>query len=386
MGTADGTVTGSTKVVDHGADADRYVFAVMGDGFTAAEQPAFQTACTGFTTALQATRPFDAVWNQINVHRIDIESHQSGADNPLACGDGSAPTGGATTADTYLDARYCGDGSIRRLLTVDSGLAQTTANARVPGWDVIVVIVNHAEYGGSGGGKVAVYSVAADALEVALHELGHSAYGLADEYEYYQGCSSGETDHDTYTGPEPGEPNVTAVSDRSTLKWRHLVASATPVPTTTNPDCTTCDTQANPVGANDIGAFAGAKYFHCGLYRPAHDCLMRTVGSSLPFCAVCQEAIKAEITRGSSPACFVASAVYADTTHPDVVWLRDWRDRRLRPGARGRTGARALVAVYGRVGPPAARHVQRHPALARLLRDRVLGPAVGLARRHGRRG
>lgn len=386
MGTADGTVTGSTKVIDHGPDADRYVIAVMGDGFTAAQQSAYQTAFTNFTNALKATKPFDAVWNQINVHRVDIQSNQSGADNPQTCGTSPPPVGGAMTANTYLDARYCGDGTIRRLLIVDSALAQTTANARVPNWDVIVVVVNHVEYGGSGASKVAAYSLAADALQVALHELGHSAYKLADEYEYFRGCTSGETDRNTYTGSEPSEPNVTTVTDRAKLKWRHLVDAATPVPTTTNTDCTKCDPQANPVGADAIGAFAGAQYFHCGLYRPAYDCLMRTVGPSQRFCKVCQEAIKAEIIKGSKPACFVASAVYADTTHPDVLWLRGWRDRRLAPGARGRIGMRALVATYARVGPSAARYVQRHPTVARLLRDHVLGPIVTAARRHGRRG
>jgi hypothetical protein len=386
MGKTDGTVTGATKVVDHGADADRYVIAVLGDGFTAAEQAAYRTAAEEFTTALKAMKPFDSAWNLINVHRIDVESKQSGADNPATCADGSSPAGGATTAATYLDATYCGgDGTIRRLLVVDDALARTTANAHAPNFDVIVVIVNHTEYGGSGASKVAVYSRAANALEIALHELGHSAFDLADEYEYFAGCDSGEASHDTYTGSEPDEPNVSKESDRAKLKWRHLIDPATAVPTTTNADCTKCDPQANPVGDEETGAFAGAKYFHCGLYRPAYNCLMRTVGSGRPFCAVCQETIKATIARNAEPDCFVAGAVYADPSHPDVVWLRHWRDSRLAEGARGRALMRGLVAAYAELGPRAARHVQRHPAVARLLRDRVLSPAVAVARHHERR-
>ena len=387
MGTADGSVTGTTKVVDNGADDDRYVIAVLGDGFTSAQQGDYAIAVTDFTTALKAMKPFDDVWHLINVHRVDVVSDQTGADNPAGCGDGSAPVGGATTVDTYLDARFCGDGQIRRLLVVDNAVAQTTANAQVPEWDVIVVLVNSTEYGGSGGDKVAVYSLAAGALEVAIHELGHSAYNLADEYEYFTGCSSGETTQNTYSDDEPDEPNVTKETDRASIKWRHLIDPATAVPTTKNPDCTTCDPQANPVTADTIGLFEGARYFHCGAHRPAYNCLMRSVGSNLPFCKVCQEAIKKVIVDNAEGACFVAGAVYADPVHPDVVWLRRWRDRRLAAGARGQAGMRALVAAYGRLGPPAARWVRRHPVVRRTLRHHLFGPAVGAVRRRseGRR-
>ncbi|WP_055645501.1 M64 family metallopeptidase [Streptomyces venezuelae] len=50
-----------------------------------------------------------------------------------------------------------------------------------------------------------------------------------------------------------------------------------------------CDPQANPVAAGTIGAFEGAGYYHCGLYRPAFNCMMRNL---TPFCAVCQGVIR----------------------------------------------------------------------------------------------
>jgi IgA Peptidase M64 len=384
VGTSDGTVVGATKVVDHGDDAGRYVIAVLGDGFRSTQQADFETAFSNFSNALQATKPFDNSWELINVYRVDVHSTDSGADNPDCAG--VAPTGGATTARTYFDATFCGDGQIRRLLTVNTGTVTTTANAQVPAWDVAVVIVNHTEYGGSGASKVGVYSLAAGALEVALHELGHSAFDLADEYEYYQGCGSGETDRNNHPGPEPDKPNVTIEKDRTKLKWRHLVDSATAIPTTTNADCTVCDPQANPVSADTIGLFEGAHYYHCKAYRPVFNCLMRTVGSSLPFCGVCQEAIKAKIIAGagapaSSGKCFVAEAVYSETFHPDVVWLRRWRDRHLAPGARGRRAMQVLSYVYGRVGPSLATAVAAHPRLARLLRASVFEPAINAMRR-----
>ncbi len=78
----------------------------------------------------------------------------------------------------------------------------------------------------------------------------------------------------------------------------------------------------------------------------------------------------------SSSDCFVATAVYADPRHPDVVALRDWRDRALtRPGLAG-AAMRAFSALYWKVGPPAARVVRRLPRLSSFLRRRVLPPLV----------
>lgn len=387
MSASDGTVIGTTKVVDHGADADRWNLVVLGDGFRADQQAAYRSAVTQLVNVLQGTKPFDEVWEKINVHRVEVHSDESGADNPAACADDSTPAGGATSARTYFDASYCNNG-IRRLLVVNAALAVTTANAQVPGWDAILVVVNHSEYGGSGG-QVAVYSLAPGAIEIALHEIGHSAFRLADEYEYYQGCSSGETNRNNHPGPEPDAPNVTTVSDRTTLKWCDFVSGTTPIPTTQNADCTRCDSQPSPVAAGTIGLFEGAHYYHCGAYRPAFDCRMRSIGQ--PFCAVCQDAIKKKISAVASPSspsspsspggCFVATAVYGDPLHPDVVWLRRWRDRHLEPGARGRLVMRAVVGVYRRVGPPLARALRRRPRAAAVVRERILAPLVSVLRR-----
>src|SRR6516165_2206557 len=55
---------------------------------------------------------------------------------------------------------------------------------------MIMVIVNSQVYGGSGGG-VATFSLAAGANEIALHEMGHTAFGFADEYDYFRGLRIG---------------------------------------------------------------------------------------------------------------------------------------------------------------------------------------------------
>jgi hypothetical protein len=89
------------------------------------------------------------------------------------------------------------------------------------------------------------------------------------------------------------------------------------------------------------------------------------------------------VTATTKSGCFVASAVYGDPDHPDVDALRLWRDRHLRPGARGRSLVRVIVAAYEHLGPFAARATERHPALRRLLRARILPGLARASRREG---
>lgn len=281
MSTSDGTVIGATKIVDHGPDNKRFVIAILAEGYKQSELPTFATDALAFANYLKATKPYDTLWPAINIHRVDVSSTDSGADDPTACG------GTGATPKTYFDATFCVN-NLPRLLAVNNATALSVATAQVPHVTVTVVIANTTKYGGSGG-QVATYSKAPQAIEIAVHEMGHTAYALADEYNYYAGCDSGETGHDTYTGTEPAQPNVTANKDKSTIKWKSLIAAATSVPTTSNADCSKCDPQANPVSATTVGAFEGAFYFHCGAWRPQYDCKMRTLGQ--PFCAVCAQAI-----------------------------------------------------------------------------------------------
>src|SRR5206468_7838051 len=142
---------------------------------------------------------------------------------------------------------------------------------------------------------VAVRTLSSDVNEGCLHELGHAAFGLADEYPYFAGCASGETGHDSYTGSEPAEPNVTANTDLATLKWAAYVDATSPWPTTTNIDCTQCPSQSSPLATGMVGLFEGARYYHCVLYRPEFDCRMNH--NSVPHCTVCADVITSTIVE-----------------------------------------------------------------------------------------
>jgi hypothetical protein len=283
VSTADGAVIGTTQIFGSAPRNRAFNVVLLGDGFKAAQQAAFDAACNAFLAAFRATPPYDQLTSAINVFRVNVRSTDSGADDPASGG------GTGATARTYFDASFGADG-IRRLLVCNDSTALQTAAARVPEFTVVLVVVNSTIYGGSGG-SVGTYSLASGATEIAIHELGHTAYGLADEYPYYAGGN--ETGHNRYSGGEPAEPNVTANSNRATLKWRWAVAAATAVPTMRNPTCAQVDDRPSPVATGTPGTFEGAYYFHCGAFRPEYDCKMRNLG--VPFCAICREVIRNRI-------------------------------------------------------------------------------------------
>ncbi len=100
MGTADGHVIGTTKVVDHGDPALRWNLVILGDGYQTGQIAQFAANVASFIAKLQSEPPFGDVWTGINVYRIDIASTDSGADDPTACG------GTGATARTYFDASF----------------------------------------------------------------------------------------------------------------------------------------------------------------------------------------------------------------------------------------------------------------------------------------
>lgn len=291
MGSSDGSIIGTpTKIVDNGPDVGCFVVVLMAEGYTQSQLPDFQQACTDFTTALFALAPYNDCASAINVYRLDIASTESGADDPTTA---DCP-GSGTTAKTYFDSSYCTD-KIQRLMSFNDSLAISVLNTQVPAWDRAILLVNSSIHGGAGG-KVAISSTGPGWTTTALHEFGHSL-GLADEYETWFGCpGTTETDYFQHTNVEPGEPNVTIETNRSLLKWRSFVLPTTSLPTTSNVDCTRCDTQPSPVPVGTVGLFEGAHYCHCGAYRPEYTCLMRTLGAT-GYCAVCRAWIRRKIAE-----------------------------------------------------------------------------------------
>jgi IgA Peptidase M64 len=285
MGTSDGKVLGSTKIVDAGPAPQRWNVVIASEGYRSSEMAQFAVDAQQFANTLLATSPFDRLRLGINIYRVDVTSKDSGAKDPTKCG------GTGAKPRTYFDASFCTNG-IRRLLVGNSGRVLKVIGKQVPQWHMALLAVNSPVHGGSGG-AVATFSKTSGAVEIALHEMGHTAFGLADEYEYYTGCAS-DSGHNNHSGSEPSQPNITTNKNRATTKWRSLIQASTAVPTTKNANCAGCDPQPTPVPAGTIGLFEGADYYHCGAYRPEFNCRMRNLNS--PFCGVCQQVIVKKLT------------------------------------------------------------------------------------------
>jgi hypothetical protein len=253
----------ATTILSNGAPASHMDYVFVGDGYTAAEMAKWRSDAQAVINGYLADPLFNANRAAMNVYRVDVASNQSGVDEPDR----------GIYRDTAMDGSfYCAN--IDRLLCVNTSKVLNIVGAvlQPDQRDVIIVVSNSTRYGGSGG-QIATLSMSSQSIEVALHEIGHTAFGLADEYDYGS-CS---------LGSEPTEPDVTRNATRS-VKWGDLIAAATPVPT--------------PAGAyanGTVGIFQGAQYCPSGKYRPTENSRMRTLG--YPWHAVNERAARAVFAR-----------------------------------------------------------------------------------------
>lgn len=281
-----------------GPSSNRVDIVFAGDGYQSSE---IETIYSGHVDALTSymfsgdslSQPFGRYKNFLNVHQVNVVSAESGADDPST----------NTFRNTALDASYLWDGVTQRLLYADTSKADAVIAHALSGTgidpDIRFVAVNDAQYGG-GGGAYAVYAGGNPAsLEVALHEVGHSFAGLADEY------SESAT---RYEGPEPDLPNVT--TDPTGAKWAQWLGYDQP-------------------GIGLIGAYEGGLYQDYGIYRPSLDSKMRSLGQ--PFDAVGREQFILKIydyvdpidTHSDNSAPLVnTDSIFVDVVDPTVIKVR----------------------------------------------------------------
>src|ERR1051325_5882752 len=301
------------EIQKSGDPATKVDFLILGDGYTAAEAKKFESDARRLTELLFATSPFKERRQDFNVWALCPPAEESGISRPSTGIHRRSPLG----------ATYDAFGSERYVLTFDNRALRQVA--QFAPYEFIEIITNTRTYGG--GGIFNLYStVAADSEQapyVFVHEFGHHFAGLADEYY---------TSPVAYTPPaeriEPWEPNVTALLDPSNLKWKDLVAPATPLPTPWSKE--EYEAHSREYGerraricaekrpeeevealfrenreyevklfgsekyAGKVGAFEGAMYEAKGYYRPEVDCIMFT--RSQTFCAVCRRAIERVIS------------------------------------------------------------------------------------------
>ena len=222
-----------TQILKSGSAGSKKNIAVLGDGFAAADQATYNNKVKELL--IDGVFGHDYFYEDMqafNIFRVNLISAQSGVsrrvyDEKGTPADGSDDTIVSTTLrNTALGYIYSGSWAHCWLEGGASTgtLVQNALDTWVPDYDLVLVILNEPGFGGCGGGGFQVVTLGSS-WQVMAHEFGHGAGGLADEY-----CQPG-----SYSGGEPGEVNVTANSNRGTLKWRNFVKPSTPVPTGINP-------------------------------------------------------------------------------------------------------------------------------------------------------
>ena len=293
---------------ESGDPAQKVDLLLLGDGYTADEQEAFIAKARELTDILFATPPFNERMNDFNIWALAPAAAESGVSRPST----------NTYRDSPIGATYDAFRSVRYVLTMENKKMRRIASSTP--YDFVEILTNTDVYGG--GGIYGLFSTAAANSEWApylfVHEFGHHFAGLADEY--YTSAAVYESGGEIV---EPYEPNVTALLNPEDLKWRHLVAPNTPLPTpwpkaeyeehsiavqerrakmrTDNVSEAemnelfhfTKDHVDNLFSTaeykNAVGAFEGAMYEAKGYYRSEQNCLMFTRTDN--FCLVCRAAI-----------------------------------------------------------------------------------------------
>jgi hypothetical protein len=297
-------------VFESGPPATKVDLLILGDGYADADLPKFHADVKRLTDRLFATEPFKSRRSDFNVRAIDLPTARSGVNRPRTGDFRRTPLG--VSYNIFDSERYA--------LTLDNRAMRDVASAAP--YDFLEILINEQQYGG--GGVFNSHATAAVdtafAQYIFVHEFGHHFAGLADEY--YTSDVAYETG--VADRPEPWEPNITALGDPASVKWKDLVDAATPLPTPWDKEAyekKSAEIQARrkelrarnvPESEMDrlfteelnwstpflagmrysgkVGAFEGASYEARGLYRPAADCIMFT-RDDVGFCLVCRRAI-----------------------------------------------------------------------------------------------
>ncbi|MFT5423667.1 MAG: hypothetical protein ACI89L_001455 [Phycisphaerales bacterium] len=251
---------------------NRLDLVIVGDGYTTGEMAQYTADVSNVVSTFFLYEPFISYEPYFRVTQVDVVSPESGVDND--------PTQGVSRV-TALDMGYWCSG-IERLLCVDTGKAYNAAFAAgVPGVDQMLALANSSKYGGAGYPGSNLGTAAgqnSSAVQIAIHEMGHSLGNLADEYDY--GGAQ------TYTGGEPSSANSSIYTAAEQVaqqrKWHQWVGAT-----------------GDPRFDDPIGSYEGSSYSVFGIYRPSGNSMMRSLFRQ--FNQPSAEALILQIYRSVTP-------------------------------------------------------------------------------------
>lgn len=265
----------------NGNRANRINLVYLSDGYQSAELTKFISNAGSMNNALFSQTPFLQYKNFFNAFAVRVPSVDSAASHPGTASDEATSNGQPVkTVNTFFQSTF-DFASIHRLLVAQNTTRVNNVLAsNLPDYDQAFVIVNSNYYGGSGG-SVATSSINIQSSEVAIHEIGHSFAGLADEY---------------WAGPQYAaeRPNMTQINDSATVKWKAWY------------------------GRNGIGIIPhGTTPPLSEWYKPHSFCKMQYL--DFPFCSVCAEAIIIRIYSLANMIDSVSPAASVTLTNNDSV-------------------------------------------------------------------
>ena len=230
--------------------SNRLNLVIVGDGFTAAEQQKLREAAVKFSQIFFTSKEIGTHREGWSLHVLDAVSVQSGADDPST----------NTSVDTLFDGNF-GCAGIDRLYCVNDSKVFSYVLQHYPQFDFVLVVGNSTKYGGAGG-RLSTYTLHDSAVDVAIHELGHTFARLADEYV------DDATAHLYLPGYcENCYANITQLTDLTQVKWRHWFSDPAKVPT--------------QPGQTGVGLFEGGYYSSKGFYRPKDNSFMLALGQPI---------------------------------------------------------------------------------------------------------
>jgi len=228
-----------------GSNGTKFNIAVIGDGF--ADTVADQTAYNDFVAdriidTLETRDIHPAILNGINLFRINTFSEASGI-TTVAQNSSANPGAIITSVSTALEYRYSADWN---RCWMEPGpntenLISNITDSLCPQADFVIVALNTTGQGGCARSSHFAVTLRPGNWGTIAHEFGHNPGGLGDEYTCNTACGC-------YTGGEPGAPNQTINTVRSSLKWNSWVPSWRPLPTA---QAHVADT------SQDVGRFPG---------------------------------------------------------------------------------------------------------------------------------
>lgn len=299
-----------TSLMNNGPSAEKVDLVILGDGYAKDDMMKLRADAKRFNDVMFETEPFKSRKKDFNVWLIEVESHESGISIPDK----------DVWKDNPLGTQYNTFGSARYVLTTNNRSLRDYAGTTP--YDFIAILVNDTRYGGGGIYNLYATTYTGETVKgqewqmeyVYVHEFGHSFGGLGDEY-----YSSSTSYNDFYPlGVEPWEPNITALTNKKNVKWKHLLTEAIAIPTPWEKNKydsveakrskldrlaadyyekreplfkALAEIRKDPRFLGKVGAFEGAGYSSKGLYRPSLDCRMFSL-SLVRFDPVCSEAIE----------------------------------------------------------------------------------------------